>query len=70
MITTILLFFQKIGTWELILILAVVLLLFGGRKVPELMRNLGKGMGEFKKGLKEGEDEYKKSKNDENEPQK
>ncbi len=38
----------KLGTTEIILILAVVLLLFGGKKIPELMRGLGKGMKEFK----------------------
>jgi sec-independent protein translocase protein TatA len=46
--------------WHLILILAIVVLLFGGAKIPELMRGVGKGMGEFKKGMedgKRGEDE-------------
>ena len=38
----------KLGATEIILILAVVLLLFGGRKIPELMRGLGRGMKEFK----------------------
>ena len=38
----------KLGTMEIVLILAVVLLLFGGKKIPELMRGLGKGMKEFK----------------------
>lgn len=38
----------KFGATEIILILAVVLLLFGGRKIPELMKGLGKGMREFK----------------------
>ena len=38
----------KFGTTEIILILVVVLLLFGGRKIPELMRGLGRGMKEFK----------------------
>lgn len=38
-----------IGGWELIVILFVVLLLFGGKKLPELARNLGKGLHEFKK---------------------
>ena len=37
------------GPWQIILIVLVVLLLFGGRKIPELMRGLGKGMKEFKK---------------------
>ena len=42
-----------IGTTELILIAAVVLLLFGGKKLPELMRGLGQGIQSFKKGMKE-----------------
>ena len=40
---------------ELILILAVVLLLFGGKKLPELMHSLGKSLNEFKKGQRDGE---------------
>ncbi len=39
---------------HLIILLVVILLLFGGTKIPELMRGVGKGMGEFKKGIKEG----------------
>jgi len=39
---------MKLGTGEIILILAALLLLFGGKKIPELMRGLGKGMKEFK----------------------
>ncbi len=39
---------MKFGTWEIVLIIAVILLLFGGKKIPELMRGLGKGMREFK----------------------
>lgn len=38
----------KLGAFEIILILAVVLLLFGGKKIPELMKGLGKGIKEFK----------------------
>jgi sec-independent protein translocase protein TatA len=38
----------KLGATEIILILAVVLLLFGGKKIPELMRGLGRGVKEFK----------------------
>lgn len=53
-----------LGIWQIVLILAVVLLLFGGKKIPELMRGLGKGMGEFKKGMKEGEEESNKEKKD------
>lgn len=43
-----------IGPQEIIIILIIVLLLFGGRKIPELMKGLGKGMREFKKATKEG----------------
>ncbi|MES2588727.1 MAG: twin-arginine translocase TatA/TatE family subunit [Bacteroidota bacterium] len=45
----------KFGMMEIILILAVVLLLFGGKKIPELMKGLGKGIKEFKDASK-GED--------------
>lgn len=44
-----------IGTTELIIIAFVALLLFGGRKIPELMRGLGAGVKSFKDGMKEGE---------------
>ncbi|NCB07412.1 MAG: twin-arginine translocase TatA/TatE family subunit [Bacteroidia bacterium] len=46
-----------IGPQEIIIILIIVLLLFGGRKIPELMKGLGKGMKEFKKATKEGDDD-------------
>jgi len=49
MITSILL--GMIGPWQIILIVLVVLLLFGGKKIPELMRGLGKGIREFKDGV-------------------
>lgn len=42
-----------IGTTELILIAAIALLLFGGKKLPELMRGLGQGVREFKKGAQD-----------------
>lgn len=42
-----------IGTTELLLIGGVALLLFGGKKLPEMMRGLGQGVSEFKKGMKE-----------------
>ena len=48
------------GTGEIILIVAVILLLFGGKKIPELMRGLGKGVKSFKQGMNEVEDELKK----------
>ncbi len=44
-----------IGGWELIAIVAIAVLFFGGKKIPELMRGLGKGVSEFKKGVKEAE---------------
>ncbi|MFV0266173.1 MAG: twin-arginine translocase TatA/TatE family subunit [Draconibacterium sp.] len=46
-----------IGPQEIIIILIIVLLLFGGRKIPELMKGLGKGMKEFKKATKEEDNE-------------
>ena len=42
--------FKNLGAFELLIIVAIVVLLFGGKKIPELMRGLGKGMHEFKKG--------------------
>ncbi len=41
--------FKNLGGFELLIIVAIILLLFGGKKIPELMRGLGKGMNEFKK---------------------
>lgn len=46
-----------LGTGEIILLALVVLLLFGGKKIPELMRGIGKGVSQFKKGVKEVDDE-------------
>ncbi len=60
MITTILL--GIIGPWQIVLIVLVVLLLFGGKKIPELMRGLGKGVREFKDGI--NPDDSSKEKND------
>lgn len=53
-----------LGTPELVLILLIVLLLFGGKKLPELSRSLGTSMQELRKGLNEGSDE-KSKKNEE-----
>jgi sec-independent protein translocase protein TatA len=44
-----------IGPWQIGLIVAFVLLLFGGKKIPQLMKGLGSGIKEFKEGIKEGE---------------
>lgn len=57
--------------WEWIIVALVILLLFGGKKIPELMRGLGKGVKSFKAGMKEVEDEVKEIKKDlESEPEK
>lgn len=45
----------SLGMPEILLVALVVLLLFGGKKIPELMRGIGKGIGEFKKGVKDVE---------------
>lgn len=47
------------GPWQVIIILAVVLLLFGGKKIPELMKGLGKGVKEFKDASKGTSEEEK-----------
>lgn len=57
--------FLMLGTWEIIAIVAVILLLFGGAKIPELMRGLGKGVKEFKNAQKEVEDAVKSDPKDE-----
>ena len=45
------------GPWQIVICIIVIALLFGGKKIPELARALGKAKGEFSKGLKEGEKE-------------
>ena len=57
--TTATILLGMLGTTEIILIVIVVLLMFGGKKIPELMRGLGKGMKEFKD-AKEGVENEKK----------
>lgn len=47
----------QIGPWQIVLIVAVLLLLFGGKKIPELMKGLGSGIKEFKEASKETPDE-------------
>lgn len=46
-----------VGPWQVVLIVALVLLLFGGKKIPELMKGLGKGIKEFKNATAEDEEE-------------
>ena len=55
-----LLFVQKMGPWGIVLIVIVVLLLFGGKKIPELMRGLGKGVKEFKDATNKDENDADK----------
>jgi len=50
-----------IGFWQIAIIVLIVLLLFGGKKIPELMKGLGKGVRSFKEGLNEVEDQINKS---------
>lgn len=59
MFLTILLGF--VGPWQIVLIVLIVLLMFGGKKIPELMKGLGKGMKEFKQATKEDDPEAEKS---------
>lgn len=59
-----LLFLGSIGWQEFLVILLIVLLLFGGKKIPELMRGLGKGVKTFKEGMKEVEGDVEEIKKD------
>lgn len=69
--STLILIPVAIHGWEWIIIALVVLLLFGGKKIPELMRGLGKGVKSFKQGMKEVEDDMKEIKKEiEAEPEK
>ena len=52
-----LLFLGNLGTGEIIIIAIIVLLLFGGKKIPELMKGIGKGVKNFKDGVKGLEDD-------------
>ena len=56
------------GVWEIVLILVVILVLFGGKKLPELARGMGKGLREFKKELSGVKDDVEKAVNIEDEP--
>lgn len=57
-----------IGTTELLLIGGIALLLFGGKKLPEMMRGLGQGVREFKKGVNEIKEEVKSEDSNKNAP--
>ena len=45
------------GPWEIVLIVLVIVLIFGGKKIPELMKGVGKGVRSFKEGMNEIEDQ-------------
>ncbi len=51
-----------VGMWEVIIVALVILLIFGGKKIPELMKGLGKGVKNFKEGMKDVEDDVKEIK--------
>ena len=53
------LFFSFPMGWQWVIIVLVILIFFGGKKIPELMKGLGKGINQFKAGLKEVEDDIK-----------
>ena len=59
-----LLLFGTLGATEIIIIALIVLLLFGGRKIPELMKGMGKGVKSFKEGVKGIEDDLKEESKD------
>jgi len=59
------LLFGTIGAPEIIIIALIVLLLFGGKKIPELMKGIGKGVKSFKDGMKGIEDDIKDVNNEE-----
>ena len=54
----------SLGFWEITLIVLAIILLFGGKKIPELMKGLGKGVKSFKEGMKDVEEDVKEIKKD------
>lgn len=59
-----------LGTSEILLIILVILLLFGARKIPEMMRGMGQGLREFKRAASDATDDIKKAVDDTDEPPK
>ena len=59
-----------LGPWEIVIIALVILLLFGGKKIPELMRGLGKGVRSFKDGMSDVEKQINDIDNDADKPSK
>ena len=60
--------FLSVGGWQIILVLIVVLILFGGKKMPELARGLGQSIKEFKKATREATDEMNKAIDEDHRP--
>ncbi|MBF6628211.1 MAG: twin-arginine translocase TatA/TatE family subunit [Proteiniphilum sp.] len=56
----------NLNGWEIPIIVLVVLILFGGRKIPEFMKGLGKGINSFKRGLHDIEEDIKTDSTDNN----
>ena len=63
------LLFQNFGLWEILIIALVILLIFGGKKIPELMKGLGKGVKSFKAGMAEAEKDLQDIKKDADKPE-
>ncbi len=63
------LLFQNFGLWEILIIALVILLIFGGKKIPELMKGLGKGVKSFKAGMAEAEKDLQDIKKDVDKPE-
>lgn len=63
------LLFQNFGLWEILIIALVILLIFGGKKIPELMKGLGKGVKSFKAGMAEAEKDLQDIKKDTDKPE-
>ncbi len=57
--------FGNLGTMEILVIVLIIVVLFGAKKIPELAKGLGKGMKEFKKAVKDIEDDIKVDDKDE-----
>jgi sec-independent protein translocase protein TatA len=53
-----------VGPWQIVLIVVLIVIFFGGKKIPELMRGLGQGMKEFKKAAKDLDDDASNTKNE------
>ncbi|WP_454989435.1 Sec-independent protein translocase subunit TatA/TatB [Capnocytophaga sputigena] len=58
-------FLGVVGPWQIVIIVALILLLFGGKKIPELMRGLGSGIREFKDAAKDPNEKKPETNNSE-----